>query len=193
MVSKGLRSVSMVIALSALTVIAVPAGMPRVSAAAGCAVAWGSLAERDPDHTSATIRSLRAGQHECFDRLVVDLGPVARLPGRQGEGYLVRYVDRLVDARTGRAVALAGGARLEVIVHARALTDAGVPTYRPADPSRAVAVGGFRTFRQVAFVGTQEAQTQIGLGVRARLPFRVFVLAGPGTGSRLVIDVAHHW
>jgi len=29
--------------------------------------------------------------------------------------------------------------------------------------------------------------------VRARLPFRVFVLAGPGNGSRLVIDVAHRW
>jgi hypothetical protein len=68
-----------------------------------------------------------------------------------------------------------------------------VATYRPADPSRAVAVGGFTTFRQVAFLGTHEAQTQIGLGVRARLPFRVFVLRGPGSGSRLVIDVAHRW
>jgi hypothetical protein len=29
--------------------------------------------------------------------------------------------------------------------------------------------------------------------VRARLPFRVFSLAGPGAGSRLVIDVAHRW
>jgi hypothetical protein len=38
-----------------------------------------------------------------------------------------------------------------------------------------------------------EGQTEIGLGVRARLPFRVFPLAGPGDGSRLVIDVAHRW
>jgi hypothetical protein len=49
------------------------------------------------------------------------------------------------------------------------------------------------TFRQVVFDGTFEGQTQIGLGVRARLPFRVFTLAGPGGGSRLVIDVAHRW
>nr|WP_280956330.1 hypothetical protein [Cellulomonas flavigena] len=34
---------------------------------------------------------------------------------------------------------------------------------------------------------------QFGLGVRARLPFRAFVLAGPGSGSRLVVDVAHQW
>ena len=39
--------------------------------------------------------------------------------------------------------------------------------------------------------GSFEGQTTIGLGVRARLPFRVFVLAGPGSGSRLVVDVAH--
>jgi len=36
-------------------------------------------------------------------------------------------------------------------------------------------------------------QTTIGLGARARLPFRVFTLSGPGQGSRLVIDVAHRW
>jgi hypothetical protein len=54
-------------------------------------------------------------------------------------------------------------------------------------------VTGYRTFRQVAFLGTFEGYTTIGLGVRARLPFRVQVLAGPGAGSRLVIDVGHRW
>ena len=29
--------------------------------------------------------------------------------------------------------------------------------------------------------------------VRTRLPMRVFILNGPSTGSRVVIDVAHHW
>jgi len=29
--------------------------------------------------------------------------------------------------------------------------------------------------------------------VRARLPFRVLTLDGPGSGSRLVVDVAHYW
>ena len=33
----------------------------------------------------------------------------------------------------------------------------------------------------------------LGLGVRARLPMRAFVLDGPGDGTRLVIDVAHRW
>ncbi len=38
-----------------------------------------------------------------------------------------------------------------------------------------------------------EGQTTIGVGVRARLPFRTFVLDGPGSNSRVVIDVAHRW
>lgn len=61
------------------------------------------------------------------------------------------------------------------------------------DRHEALAVGGYDTFRQVAFLGTFEGETQIGLGVRARLPFRVFTLTGPGAGSRLVVDVAHRW
>ena len=43
----------------------------------------------------------------------------------------------------------------------------------------------FRTFRHVAWAGSFEGMTTIGLGVRARLPFRVFLLDGPGAGSRL--------
>ena len=54
-------------------------------------------------------------------------------------------------------------------------------------------VSGFDTFRQVASGGSFEGYTTVGLGVRARLPFRTFVLPGPGAGSRLVIDVAHRW
>ena len=174
------------------------AAVPTAAGAAGrtpyCGITWGSLAEHDVRHTSATIRNLRAGRHACFDRLVIDLGPnVAGLPGPDAGGYTVRYVAGLVDDPSGTPVAINGGAVLEIVVHARALTDAFVPTYAPADPARAVAVTGFQTFRQVVFLGTHEAQTQIGLGVRARLPFRVFLLAGPGSGSRLVIDVAHRW
>jgi hypothetical protein len=51
-----------------------------------------------------------------------------------------------------------------------------------------VNVSGYRTFRQVAWAGSFEGQTNIGLGVRARLPFRVFTMPG-----RLVVDVAHLW
>ena len=53
---------------------------------------------------------------------------------------------------------------------------------------------GWSTFRQIKLVGPSfEGVTQFGLGVRARLPFRVFTLTGPGSMTRVVIDVAHRW
>jgi hypothetical protein len=57
-------------------------------------------------------------------------------------------------------------------------------------------VGGYRTFRQVAWAGSYEGSTTLALGVRARLPFRVILLPGVAQsdfGPRLVIDVAHRW
>ena len=39
-------------------------------------------------------------------------------------------------------------------------------------------MAGYSTFRQVAWAGTFEGQTTLALGVRARLPFRVFTLNG---------------
>lgn len=166
---------------------------PAAPAAAYCGIQWGSLEKRADTATTAPITNLRAGRHACFDRLVVDLGaPAVAGPG-QRPGYWVAYVSQVTQDGSGEPVPVAGGARLQVTVHAPAHDPAYRPTYRPADRLHAVNVSGFSTFRQVAFLGTFEGDTTIGLGVRARLPFRVFVLAGPGNGSRLVIDVAHRW
>ena len=70
------------------------------------------------------------------------------------------------------------------------------PTYTPANRTELVNVSGYRTFRQVAWAGSFEGISSIGLGVRARLPFRVLAVTGiPGStnGTRVVIDVAHAW
>ena len=67
---------------------------------------------------------------------------------------------------------------------------AGRYTTPPAMPD----VSGFTTFRQVVWAGSFEGQSTVGLGVRARLPFRVFTPNDTATRtSRLVIDVAHRW
>jgi hypothetical protein len=52
---------------------------------------------------------------------------------------------------------------------------------------------GYRTLRDVVFGGSFEGHTTFAVGVRARLPFRVFVLTGPGSHSRIVLDIAHRW
>jgi hypothetical protein len=149
---------------------------------------WGSLPESgNPYVTTGQITDLRAGRNDCYDRLVIDLD------GKGPSSYDVRYVDQLFEIGRGEVIAVRGGATIQIVVGSPAHDGSYNPTYDPANHDEAVAVGGFDTFRQVVFDGTFEGLTQIGLGVRARLPFRVFSLEGPGTGSRLVIDVAHRW
>lgn len=155
-------------------------------AATSCPTGWGSLPEANSRMTAAPITDVRTGRHACFDRLVVDLR--GRAPG-----YDVRYVTNVTQDGSGFVVPLRGGAKLQIVVRAPAYDANGRSTYRPANRRELTNVAGYSTFRQVAYAGSFEGQTTIGLGVRARLPFRVYTLAGPGSGSRLVIDVAHRW
>ena len=185
--------------LLALVAAAQPSGA-GVATASGpqpyCGIRWGSLPKNHlvSTYTTATVENLRAGRHACFDRLVVDLGPRrSGLPGPQGNGYQVRYVPEVHFGASGEPLSILGGALLGIVVNAPAHDDDYEPTYDPADRLSAVDVTGFRTFRQVAFLGSFESQTEVVVGVRARLPFRTFVLSGPDGGSRLVIDVAHRW
>lgn len=161
------------------------AGAPPASAAY-CGITWGSTAKASPTYSSAPITDVRSGRHTCFDRLVID----ARAPV---SGYRVGYVDQVTQPGSGASVPLRGGARLSVTVLAPAYDAAGRATYSPANRAELVDVAGYSTFRQVALAGSYEGQTTLGLGVRARLPVRVTVLPGPGTGSRVVIDIAHRW
>lgn len=174
--------------LALITVLSVVASPIRSDAAtaSACQTRWGSLPERASSMGSAELLNIRPGRHACFDRLVVDLDGDA-------PGYTVGYTDEVVEQGRGHLVPLRGGAFLEVLVSAPGHDDAGHATYLPKDPSEAVSVRGYRTLRQVSWGNSFEGQSQIGVGVRARLPFRVFTLDGPGDGSRLVIDVAHVW
>jgi hypothetical protein len=156
------------------------------SAASYCGIAWGSLAKTNAAMSGAPVTNVRTGQQPCFDRLVIDLnGKVA--------GYTVKYVSQVTQDGSGLPVPLRGGAFIQVTVNSPAYNSSGQATYNPANKKELSNVSGYQTFRQVAWAGSFEGYTTVGLGVRARLPFRVFTLAGPGTGSRLVVDVAHFW
>ena len=65
--------------------------------------------------------------------------------------------------------------------------------YQPGDRAELTDVQGYQTFRQVALLGETADTTTIGLGVRARLPFRVFLLGSRNEDFQLVVDVAHRW
>ncbi|MFE7631224.1 hypothetical protein [Kocuria sp. NPDC057446] len=156
------------------------------AAAPYCGITWGSGPKYSKTYTGDVITNVRAGRHACFDRLVVDLR------GKRAAGYNVQYVAAVHEDGSGKEVPLRGAADLRVIVHAPAYKD-GKATYLPKNRNEVVDVSGYRTFRQVAWAGSFEGQTTIGLGVRARLPYRVFVLDGPGDRTRVVVDVAHRW
>jgi hypothetical protein len=180
------RSFALLISMLFGAVFLVSTG-PAAAAAPYCGITWGSLPESHlVGSENASIAKVRSGQHPCFDRLVIDVhGDVA--------GYDVRYVSPLYEDPTGAIIPLRGAADLQVLATAPN-GGPGIPApYVPGDKRELADVTGYSTFRQVAFAGSFEGQTRFGLGVRARLPFRAFVLDGPDTGSRLVVDVAHHW
>ncbi|MBL1074299.1 hypothetical protein JK358_07805 [Nocardia sp. 2] len=175
----------MLVALSALVLtLLIPVG--QASATPYCGIVWGSLERSNPTHGTSPLTNIRSGRHDCFDRMVLDIaGPAT--------GYLATYVDQVHMDASGAPVPLRGSAFLQVVVHAPAYDTNGNSTYTPANFNELTNVTGYDTFRQIAWAGSFEGQTTIGLGVRARLPFRVFTLDGPNNGSRVVVDVAHRW
>ena len=171
--------------------------LPTVAGAAAsgpyCGITWGSLAKSAPAMTQAPLTGARVGRHDCFDRLVVDLA------GTPAPGYNVRYIDPPFRAEgSGAPLLVAGGAVIQISVHAPAYDANGNSTVPWSGTALVVRpdqfqAAGYRTFRDLVWGGTFEGYSSFGLGVRARLPFRVFQLDGPRGGTRLVIDVAHQW
>lgn len=160
--------------------------IPAAAEPASCEVSWGSFDKTDPASGYRPLTDVRAGRHDCFDRLVFDVsGPAT--------GYRAGYVGSVTMDGSGQVVPLRGDAFVQVTVNAPAYDDAGAPTYLPGDRAEAVPTSGYDTFRQVAWAGSFEGRTTFGIGVRARLPLRVSTVDGPGSGSRVVVDVAHHW
>jgi hypothetical protein len=161
------------------------AGVMSASSTSSCGASFTLSAKTHKSTKSHPLVGVRAGKHTCYDRLVLEFrGPV--------NGYNVRYVKQVYQDPSGKPVPLAGRAKLQVTVIAHAEDSKGNPTYTPADPAHVVNVSGFQSFRQVAWAGSFEGVTTLGVGVRRGLPFRVLLLAGPGGHSRIVVDVAHN-
>jgi hypothetical protein len=166
-------------ALAPIAQVAHASVAPKDTAkAASCAEHWGTGAKHAGGMVQSKVLTVRAGQHTCFDRLVFSLG---RGPAA---GFRVQYVRHIIADGSGMVLHVRGGARLLITIKAPAAS------HFPASARNLVNVRGFRTFRQVRGAGTFEGITSAGLGVRTKLPFRVFTEHGRGPGSRLVIDVA---
>ncbi|MET0132019.1 MAG: hypothetical protein ABW215_00345 [Kibdelosporangium sp.] len=167
-----------------VTMVAAALAVPAAASAAVpayCGITWGSGTKSAYPTASGELVDIRAGQQDCYDRLVFDFtGNV--------NGFHVSYVDEMFEDPTANPVPLRGGAKLSVTAFGPAYNEAGQPTYTYPNRAELVNVTGFRTFRQVAWAGSVEGSTTVGLGVRAQLPFRVLTLP-----NRVVVDVAHFW
>ncbi|WP_432941624.1 AMIN-like domain-containing (lipo)protein [Kribbella sp. CA-253562] len=185
-----IRTLVAILAVAAVPVgaVAVPAlaGASTTTTTATCPTGWGSLPEASTYRGAGTLTGVRTGRHACYDRVVFDV------KGKPS-WFRVEYVKNVSTVGQGEIVPLRGGAKLQIVLSVPSYDDAGRSTYNPGNPDELTNVSGYRTFRQLATAGSFEGETTIGVGVRARLPFRVFTLPGSDGTSRIVVDVAHSW
>ena len=189
------RPFLLLLALAAVAVAVLGLVAPAsASTSSFCGITWGSLLKHGSTASpvpGAEVVNVRAGVQPCYDRLVVDIRDATAM-----NTWRVEYVRQVYSDPRGTPIALRGGAFLQISVGASDHDQYGHATYRPANSTELVNVSGFPVFRQVAWAGSSEGVSSIGLGVRARLPFRVLTVTGiPGStnGVRLVIDVARAW
>jgi hypothetical protein len=161
-------------------------GIPAAQAAATpyCGITWGSGAKNSATTTTRPLTNIRTGQHACYDRMVFDLS------GTTATGYNVSYVSNVYAEGSGKLIPISGGAKLLIVLRAPAYDKYGHTVYTATVGAKLPGVNltGYQTFRDAKYAGSFEGQTSVGLGVRARLPFRVFT-----TGNHVVVDVAHKW
>jgi hypothetical protein len=82
---------SLLVVLAAVAAVVVGLVSPAAAAAPYCGITWGSLAKEAGNHAPAIrgteLTGVRAGQHDCYDRLVLDVTGSTRLGS-----FSVRYV-----------------------------------------------------------------------------------------------------
>jgi hypothetical protein len=179
MVKSAVAAAAIIVTGLSAAVVALPA-QAATSVAAACSTPWGTGPRDKALMVQNKVHAVRAGQHACFDRLVIDLG-AGRAPG-----YHVRYVRAFHADGSGKLVRTSGHAKLLVVVQAPAAA-----SFR-ADNRHLASVAGFAQFRQVAGLGSFEGITSVGLGLGGRAPFRVFEFRTMSHNVELVVDVAHH-
>jgi hypothetical protein len=185
---KALLATTLCLALATAGGPASATAVATTRAAPSCGITWGSGDKAAGVLSEAPLLVVRTGRDACWDRVVFELDGTAN-------GYSVRYSAQVPT--DGEGVDLvpytAGTAFLWVTLLAPAYDAGHTATIDARTGDHVATVLRYDTLRDVVFGGSFEGYTTFAVGVRARLPFRVMVLAGPGTHSRIVVDVAHRW
>jgi hypothetical protein len=191
--STGKTTLVLILCLAVAACGAAPAAPRPVAVAATttapyCGITWGSGDKAAGPLSTAPLLTVQTGRHECWDRVVFEFNGSA-------QGYSVRYSDQVLTEGEGRDLVpyTAGGEHLWVTLRAPAYDANHASTINARTGDHVANAVPYDTLRDVVFGGSFEGYTTFAVGVRARLPFRVLLLSGPGTHSRIVLDVAHRW
>ncbi|MGH3520764.1 MAG: AMIN-like domain-containing (lipo)protein [Haloechinothrix sp.] len=164
---------------------AVPTPLPSCPATGG----WNTAADEGPGQSTEELFRVRAGKHDCFDRVVFDV------KGTDPVGFLVKYVPVVRADGSGNPVPVNGGAALQVIVRSsiqgypdgQNMLAASGDYFYPASQ-----LAGWTSLRAVRFAGFFEGQSTTAIGVREQLPFRAFTVVNDSTSTRqVIVDIAH--
>lgn len=129
--------------------------------------------------TAATLRKVRVGRHDRFDRLVFVFDG-----GRPS--YTVRYTGVATTGGAGAPIPAGGTTALQIDMGARTIDMEAADFPRTFD--HGVLTPRYPTLRTVRYGGEFEGQATFAAGLKARTGFRVLELSNP---TRLAIDVAH--
>lgn len=137
-----------------------------------------AVEKKIPEVHTVELRSVRAGRHAAFDRVVFEFA--GALPG-----YRVEYIDKPVRrCGTGDVVTLAGDGWLRVrMTPARAHDESGRPTLGPVEQRPKLPV-----LLELAPTCDFEGELTWVLGVGSPNRYRVLELRDP---PRIVVDVKH--
>ncbi|MET0419594.1 MAG: hypothetical protein ABW022_26565 [Actinoplanes sp.] len=179
---------AIIASLLCLALAAIGGPTPSQAAAPYCGITWGSGEKTAGPLSTAPVIEVRTGRHDCFDRVVFEFDGTA-------QGYSVRYSAQVPTDGEGIDLVpyTAGGAHLWVTLRAPAYDENRNATIDARTGDHVANVLRYQTLRDVVFGGSFEGYTTFAVGVRARLPFQVTLLPGPGAHSRIVVDVAHLW
>jgi hypothetical protein len=132
------------------------------------------------DGTGGTLRKVRVGRHDGFDRMVFEFDG-----GRPS--YTIGYTAVPRTGGAGAPIPVGGNTALQIDLGASTI-DMEVAEFPRTFSPEGPLVPRFPTLRQLHHGGEFEGLSTFAAGLRARTGFRVLELSNP---TRLAIDVAH--
>ncbi|MCX5043688.1 hypothetical protein OG921_10980 [Aldersonia sp. NBC_00410] len=140
-------------------------------------------ADKSAEHTTdadLTVRDLRIGRQDGFDRVVYEFG------GTGTPGYRASYVHSAVQDGSGKPIEVPGESILQVSITGTSYPfDSGIEPYSGANP---LAEPSAEVVNAAYLGAVYEGVTRSVIGVRGAKPaYRISTLSNP---TRLVVDIA---